>query len=571
LGVLRTLCRRRVRRAARHRGPDGLLSRGHAGRPLLLWVGAALQGRPSRRHRRRRDRQQFLGALDPDRQWLDAVSRRCQVQSRYDAHGSQRLHGRAVQSGGAGQVRPYRRGRLRHGIGLRAGDQRALSPAETPPPARVALYDGGGELRSRECALRHRAGRRERLHGERQSEDEDRRDRGDVEYRAGAGLLHADRHSRPRGTQDRLCGQDSVGAWPHHHTIDRQAGSRHRRSRQAGRYAHPKRTARLRDAGQAAQRPQQRGPAGTAARACRRSRLCAAPEALSSRCRARKQSRHRRGRPIDNPERAGAVLVVPLDGRVRLLVRSSVRRRLLPRRDAATGALSLVPRRGGSQPAIALDCRRTRLDRRRIWPPALGDRRCPADGARRLEHRRRQRPFQPARVRRLLFRAGRRRSLSDDQVCSPRSRSNHRSSGCSAPRHGGGMSYELLRLVWWALLGVLLIAFAVTDGFDLGSAALLPYVARNDNERRQVINTIGPVWEGNQVWFVVGGGAFFAAWQALYAASFSGFYLAMFAVLAALIFRPLSIIYRSKLSDPRWRGWWDWTFFVTGIIPSLVF
>ena len=133
------------------------------------------------------------------------------------------------------------------------------------------------------------------------------------------------------------------------------------------------------------------------------------------------------------------------------------------------------------------------------------------------------------------------------------------------------MSYELLRLVWWALLGVLLIAFAVTDGFDLGSAALLPYVARNDNERRQVINTIGPVWEGNQVWFVLGGGAIFAAWPALYAASFSGFYLAMFAVLAALIFRPLSIIYRSKLSDPRWRSGWDWTFFVTGIIPALIF
>jgi cytochrome d ubiquinol oxidase subunit II len=133
------------------------------------------------------------------------------------------------------------------------------------------------------------------------------------------------------------------------------------------------------------------------------------------------------------------------------------------------------------------------------------------------------------------------------------------------------MSYELLRLIWWALLGILLICFAVMDGFDLGSAGLLPYVARTDNERRQVINTIGPVWEGNQVWFVLGGGAIFAAWPALYAASFSGFYLAMFAVLAALIFRPLSIVYRSKLADPRWRSWWDWTFFVTGVVPSLIF
>ncbi|HEY0299925.1 MAG TPA: cytochrome d ubiquinol oxidase subunit II, partial [Rhizomicrobium sp.] len=133
------------------------------------------------------------------------------------------------------------------------------------------------------------------------------------------------------------------------------------------------------------------------------------------------------------------------------------------------------------------------------------------------------------------------------------------------------MSYEELRLIWWALLGILLIGFAVMDGFDLGSAALLPWVARNDTERRQVINSIGPVWEGNQVWFILGGGAIFAAWPALYAASFSGFYLAMFAVLAALIFRPLSIVYRSKLESPRWRGAWDWTLFATGVVPSLIF
>ncbi len=133
------------------------------------------------------------------------------------------------------------------------------------------------------------------------------------------------------------------------------------------------------------------------------------------------------------------------------------------------------------------------------------------------------------------------------------------------------MSYELLRLIWWALLGILLIGFAVMDGFDLGTAMLYPFVARNDLERRVVLNTIGPVWEGNQVWFILGGGAIFAAWPALYAASFSGFYLAMFAVLAALIFRPLSIIYRSKLEDLRWRRFWDTTFFVTGVIPSLIF
>lgn len=133
------------------------------------------------------------------------------------------------------------------------------------------------------------------------------------------------------------------------------------------------------------------------------------------------------------------------------------------------------------------------------------------------------------------------------------------------------MSYELLRLIWWALLGILLIGFAVMDGFDLGSAVLLPFVARSDLERRVVLNTIGPVWEGNQVWFVLGGGAIFAAWPALYAASFSGFYLAMFAVLTALIFRPLAITYRSKLSNPAWRAFWDWTLFATGVVPTLVF
>ena len=91
--------------------------------------------------------------------------------------------------------------------------------------------------------------------------------------------------------------------------------------------------------------------------------------------------------------------------------------------------------------------------------------------------------------------------------------------------------YTTLRLIWWVLLGVLLIGFAVSDGFDMGVGALLPFVAKTDTERRVAINTVGPVWEGNQVWFILGGGAIFAAWPALYALSFSGFYLAMFLVL----------------------------------------
>ena len=131
--------------------------------------------------------------------------------------------------------------------------------------------------------------------------------------------------------------------------------------------------------------------------------------------------------------------------------------------------------------------------------------------------------------------------------------------------------YEILRFIWWALLGILLIGFAVMDGFDLGTAALLPFVARNDIERRVTINTIGPIWEGNQVWFILGGGAIFAAWPTLYAASFSGFYLAMLLVLVTLILRPIGFKYRSKLDAPRWRTLWDYALFAGGIVPALVF
>jgi cytochrome d ubiquinol oxidase subunit II len=133
------------------------------------------------------------------------------------------------------------------------------------------------------------------------------------------------------------------------------------------------------------------------------------------------------------------------------------------------------------------------------------------------------------------------------------------------------LDYETLRVIWWALLGILLIGFAIMDGFDLGTAALLPFVARSDIERRVAINTVGPVWEGNQVWFILGGGAIFAAWPALYAASFSGFYLAMFLVLATLILRPVGFKFRGKIDNPVWRGFWDWALFAGGVVPSLVF
>lgn len=133
------------------------------------------------------------------------------------------------------------------------------------------------------------------------------------------------------------------------------------------------------------------------------------------------------------------------------------------------------------------------------------------------------------------------------------------------------ISYDVLRLIWWALLGVLLIGFALTDGFDLGTGTLLPFVARSDVERRVVINTIGPVWEGNQVWLILGGGAIFAAWPQLYAVSFSGFYVAMFVILVALILRPVAFKFRSKRDDVRWRSRWDWTLFMAGLVPALIF
>ncbi|MFZ1468787.1 MAG: cytochrome d ubiquinol oxidase subunit II [Paracoccaceae bacterium] len=133
------------------------------------------------------------------------------------------------------------------------------------------------------------------------------------------------------------------------------------------------------------------------------------------------------------------------------------------------------------------------------------------------------------------------------------------------------IGYDVLRVIWWGLVGVLLIAFALTDGFDMGVGALLPFVAKTDTERRVAINTIGPVWEGNQVWFILGGGAIFAAWPPLYAVSFSGFYLAMFVILAALIVRPVAFKYRSKRESPLWRAAWDWALFAGGAVPALIF
>ena len=133
------------------------------------------------------------------------------------------------------------------------------------------------------------------------------------------------------------------------------------------------------------------------------------------------------------------------------------------------------------------------------------------------------------------------------------------------------IDYEILKLIWWLFVGVLLIGFAITDGMDMGVGNLLPFVGKNDDERRLMINTVGPHWDGNQVWLITAGGAIFAAWPAVYAAAFSGFYVAMLLVLFALFFRPVGFDYRSKLGDARWRNAWDWGLFVGGAVPSLVF
>jgi cytochrome d ubiquinol oxidase subunit II len=131
--------------------------------------------------------------------------------------------------------------------------------------------------------------------------------------------------------------------------------------------------------------------------------------------------------------------------------------------------------------------------------------------------------------------------------------------------------YGTLRVTWWLLLGVLLIGFAITDGFDLGLGATFRFLGRTDAERRVLLQSFEPVWEGNQVWFILGGGAAFAAWPLLYAASFSSLYLAMFLLLAALILRPVGFGFRNHLADARWRAAWDAALTLGGAVPALLF
>ena len=131
--------------------------------------------------------------------------------------------------------------------------------------------------------------------------------------------------------------------------------------------------------------------------------------------------------------------------------------------------------------------------------------------------------------------------------------------------------YETLRIIWWAFLGVLLIGFAITGGYDLGVGVLLPFLGKNDDERRVIINAIGPSWEGNQVWFIMTAGALFAAWPLAYAVSFSCMYFPLLLTLFALFLRPIGFDYRSKVTNQKWRDYWDKALFVGGAVPAFVF
>jgi cytochrome bd ubiquinol oxidase subunit II len=127
-----------------------------------------------------------------------------------------------------------------------------------------------------------------------------------------------------------------------------------------------------------------------------------------------------------------------------------------------------------------------------------------------------------------------------------------------------------LNTIWFALIGVLFTGFFVLEGFDYGVGTLLPFLGKTDEERRRIINTIGPVWDGNEVWILTGGGAIFAAFPHWYATLFSGFYLALLAILVALIVRGVAFEFRSKDKHPAWRATWDWMLFVGSALPALL-
>ncbi len=127
-----------------------------------------------------------------------------------------------------------------------------------------------------------------------------------------------------------------------------------------------------------------------------------------------------------------------------------------------------------------------------------------------------------------------------------------------------------LNSLWFILIAVLYIGYFVLEGFDFGVGILLPFLAKDDRRRRMIINTIGPHWDGNEVWLLTAGGATFAAFPGWYATLFSGFYLPLFLILISLIFRGVAFEFRSKDENPRWRSFWDWAIFAGSLVPALL-
>lgn len=130
--------------------------------------------------------------------------------------------------------------------------------------------------------------------------------------------------------------------------------------------------------------------------------------------------------------------------------------------------------------------------------------------------------------------------------------------------------YATYKVIWWLLVGIVLIVFALTAGFDLGIGTLLPFIARRNAERRVLVNVMGPTWDGNQVWLIFGGGALFAVWPQVYAVSFSGMYIAVLFLLWTLFLRPVGFEYRAKIHNAAWQSTWDWLLFAGSFLPALI-
>jgi cytochrome d ubiquinol oxidase subunit II len=128
-----------------------------------------------------------------------------------------------------------------------------------------------------------------------------------------------------------------------------------------------------------------------------------------------------------------------------------------------------------------------------------------------------------------------------------------------------------LNILWFVFITVLYAGFFILEGFDFGVGILLPFLGKNDQQRRTIINTIGPHWDGNEVWLITAGGATFAAFPNWYATLFSGFYLPLFLILIGLIIRGVSFEFRSKNDDPKWRTLWDWCIFAGSLLPTILF